>query len=104
MKIKEEQKEVLKAVSKKVSDKIAEDVKSTEASSLKRPIVMALVVIAAVGIIRDPSTLLIGILASIAVVTALSTSKEDVKIIINSLKKDSSEKMKKVEEKEEEKK
>lgn len=87
MKIKPEQKEVLKSVSKKMGEKLVQDVKETKGESLKRPLVVMVLVVAAVGILRDPTTILIGALAATLTLAVLSTSTEDIKKFVNSLGK-----------------
>lgn len=79
MKLKDAQKEVLKSVSKKVGEKLSEDIRQTDPASARRPIVMLILVIAVVGIFRDPTTLLIGIIAAILLAVFMSTSQEDIK-------------------------
>ena len=91
MKIKEEQKEVIKAVTKKMGESLVEDMKSTEASSLKRPLVITLLVVAAVAISRDPAILVIGLLAAAVVLLVRSTSADDMKKLVNSLGKEKAE-------------
>ena len=87
MKMKEEQKEILKSVSKKMGEKISDDIRKTDPQSFKRPMVMLVLVVAAVGILRDPMTLLIGIFSAIVVAMVMSTSSEDLKQFIAAFKK-----------------
>lgn len=101
MKIKDEQKEVLKSVTKKAAGKLVADVKSAEAKSIKRPLVILLLVVAAVGVLRDPMSLVIGLLAAVAVAFVMSTSAEDLHKLTSSLQ---SKEEKPSEEKESEKK
>jgi hypothetical protein len=88
MKIKEEQKEVIKAVSSKMASKFADDIRSTKASSMTRPLVILVLVLAGVAVIRDPMSLFIGIIAALLVALAMSTTAEDVHKLTSSLKKD----------------
>jgi hypothetical protein len=85
MKIKEEQKEVIKAVSSKMASKFVDDVKSAEIKSVKRPLVIFLLAIAGVGIMRDPMSLIIGIVAALFVAFIMSTTAEDLHKLTSSL-------------------
>jgi predicted transcriptional regulator len=78
MKLKEEQKEVIKAVSAKMAEKLVDDVKATEVKSMKRPLVIFLLVVAVVGILRDPMSLIVGVIAALLVALVMSTSAEDL--------------------------
>jgi hypothetical protein len=88
MKMKDEQKEILKAVSKKMGEKISEDIRKTDPQSFKRPMVMLVLVVAVVGILRDPMSLLIGIVFAIVAAMVMSTSAEDLKNLLSSFKKE----------------
>ena len=88
MKLKEEQKDVIKAVSKKVGEQFSEDIRKTDPNTIKRPMVMLVLVVALVGVVRDPMTLLLGIVAAIIVALIMSTSSEDLQKFLAAMKKD----------------
>jgi Na+(H+)/acetate symporter ActP len=88
VKISDEQKAVIKEVAQKASERLVADVKQAELKSFKRPLVVLVLVIAAVGILRDPMSLVIGLLAAVGFALALSTSKEQVGRFVSSPKEE----------------
>lgn len=88
MKIKEEQKEVLKSVSKKMTDLVVEDIKDMQVSSMKRPLALVVLTIAAIGVSRDPLILMVGAAVALVVLAIRSTSAEDVAKLKASLKRE----------------
>jgi len=91
MKIKEEQKEVVRGIASKAVGKITSDIKLIEAKSIKRPVVIFLLTIAGIGIARDPYLVILGSFVGILIALGMATSAEDVKKLSETFKESSPE-------------